>query len=577
LTVIKGNMMNRLGYTLPADLETALQGVLGEWQNADKLERLWGRDASLWTGKDEADWLGWLDIARQSRQQLDGLESFARDLAERDIRQVVLLGMGGSSMAPEVIATTFGKQPGYPELLVLDSTDPSQIKRVAAALDLEHTAFIVSSKSGSSLEPNILMAWFLQCLTDAVGAEKAVAQFIAITDPGTSLDKQASADGFLRVFLGRPDIGGRFSVLSSFGVVPAAVSGVDCRRFLDSTLEMVTACETTRELSDNPGVLPGCILGVAANAGRDKLTIVASPALASIGAWLEQLVAESTGKLGKGIIPVDGETLVNSSAYGNDRVFVYLCLAGEADADQDQAIARLEQAGEAVIRVILDDSYTLGQEFFRWEMATAVAGAVMGLNPFDQPDVEASKIEARKITDAYEAGGSLPNDVPLAVAGQLRLFADERNATELQALAGEATVGAMLKAHFSRAKAGDYIALLAYLDRNTANTGQLQQLRDAVRQNGKIASCLGFGPRFLHSTGQAYKGGPNSGVFLQLTADASEDLPVPGRGYTFGVVEAAQAQGDIDVLVERGRRVLRVHLEGDVTAGLQQLNRLLAL
>jgi transaldolase/glucose-6-phosphate isomerase len=569
-------MMNRLSYTLPSDLEETLHSTLDAWQNDGKLERLWGRDATLWTGDDEADWLGWLNIARQSLQQLDELESFARDLAAGDIRQVVLLGMGGSSMAPEVIAETFGQQPGYPGLIVLDSTDPSQIKAVEAAIDLEHTAFIVSSKSGSSLEPNILMAWFLQRLTEVVGAEKAVGQFIAITDPGTSLESQASTEWGMRVFHGEPDIGGRFSVLSSFGVVPAAVSGIDCRRFLEDTLKMVTACETTRDLADNPGVLPGCILGVVANAGRDKLTIVASPALASIGAWLEQLVAESTGKQGKGIIPVDGEPLVSPADYGNDRIFVYLSLAGESDPDQDKAIAQLEQAGEPVIRITLDERYGLGQEFFRWEMATAVAGSIMSVNPFDQPDVEASKIEARKITDAYEAGGSLPDELPLAVDGQLALFADERNATELQDLAGGQTVAAILKAHFDRAKAGDYIALLAYLDRNAANTRQLQQLRGAVRQGGKIASCLGFGPRFLHSTGQAYKGGPNTGVFLQITADACEDLQVPGRGYTFGVVEAAQAQGDIDVLAERGRRVLRLHLGNDVKAGLEQLNKLLA-
>ena len=568
--------MNRLSFTLPSDLKTTLHSTLDEWQLEGKLERLWRRDATVWTGGDEAKWLGWLNIVRQSLQQLDGPESLVRDLLARDIRQLVLLGMGGSSMAPEVIAETFGQQPGHPGLIVLDSTDPAQVKAVEAAIDLERTAFIVSSKSGSSLEPNILMAWFLQRMAEAVGAEKAVSHFIAITDPGTSLDRLATADGFMRVFHGEPDIGGRFSVLSNFGVVPAAVIGIDCRRYLEDTLEMVAACETTRELADNPGVLLGCILGVAANAGRNKLTLVASPSLASIGAWLEQLVAESTGKQGKGIIPVDGESLVSSADYGNDRVFVYLSLAGEVDSEQDKAIGQLEQAGEPVIRITLDDRYTLGQEFFRWEVATAVAGSVMGVNPFDQPDVEASKIEARKITDACEAGESLPDEVPLAADAQLTLFADAGNAVELQDLAGEQTVAALLKAHFSRAKAGDYVALLAYLDRNTANTRQLQQLRDTVRQQGKIASCLGFGPRFLHSTGQAYKGGPNTGVFLQITAAASEDLQVPGRGFTFGIVEAAQAQGDIDVLAERGRRVLRVHLGDDVMAGLKQLNRLLA-
>ena len=569
--------MNRLSYTLPADLEVALHSALEDWQREGKLDRLWARDASLWSSSDEADWLGWLDIVQQSRQQLDEMETVVRDLVDRGIKQVVLLGMGGSSMAPEVIAETFGQQSGYPDLIVLDSTDPAQVKAVETVIDLEHTAFIVASKSGSSLEPNILMAYFLELLTAAVGAETAVGHFIAITDPGTSLDKRATADGFLRVFHGRPDIGGRFSALSAFGVVPAAVVGIDGRRFLDNAQQMVVACETTQQLQDNPGVLLGSILGVAARAGRDKLTIVASPKLASMGAWLEQLVAESTGKQGKGIIPVDGESLMTAGAYGNDRLFVYLCLAGEPDSEQDKAIANLEQTGESVVRITLEDRYAVGQEFFRWEMATAVAGSLLELNPFDQPDVEASKIETRKITDACEAGSSLPDKVPLATDGQLLLFADERNATELRGIAAEQTVAALLKAHFDRANAGDYVALLAYLERNTANSDSLQRVLGVVGQQGKIASCLGFGPRFLHSTGQAYKGGPNTGVFLQITAAASEDLAVPGRGYTFGVVEAAQALGDFEVLAERGRRVLRVHLSGNVSAGLEQLNRLLEI
>jgi transaldolase/glucose-6-phosphate isomerase len=576
LAGIKRNMMNRLNYTLPADLQAALNSVLDEWQLEGNLARLWRRDAALWSNSDEADWLGWLNIAGKSLAHSDELESFARDLSARDIRQVVLLGMGGSSMAPEVIAETFGQQPGYPELMVLDSTDPGQINAVDAAIDPEHTAFIVASKSGSSLEPNILMAFFLQRLTEVVGAEKAASHFIAITDPGTSLDKQAAADGFMQVFNGEPDIGGRFSVLSVFGTVPAAICGIDCRRFLDNALKMTVACESTGELKDNPGVLLGCILGTAANAGRDKLTIITSSPLASMGAWLEQLVAESTGKQGKGIIPVDGESLTAAASYGNDRVFMYFCLAGEADPEQEKFVARLEQAGEPVVRITLDDRYALGQEFFRWEMATAVAGSLMGVNPFDQPDVEASKVEARRITEAYKTGGRLSADKPLATDGQLMLFTDARNAAELTSLVDELSVGALLKAHFGRVTAGDYVALLAYLDRNDTNTVQLQQIRDAVRQGGKTASCVGFGPRFLHSTGQAYKGGPNTGVFLQITADAAEDIQVPGQDYTFGVVEAAQAQGDLEVLAERGRRVVRVHLGNEVAAGLAQLNRLLA-
>jgi transaldolase/glucose-6-phosphate isomerase len=576
LADIKRNMMNRLNYTLPADLEVALNNALDEWQLEGKLARLWNHDATLWSGTDEADWLGWLTVAGKSLAQSGELESFARDLSASGIRQVVLLGMGGSSMAPEVFTETFGKQPGYPELMVLDSTDPAQIRAVDLAIDPAHAVFIVASKSGSSLEPNILMAFFLQRLAEVLGAEKAAGRFIAITDPGTSLETLAGTDGFMRVFNGEADIGGRFSVLSVFGMVPAAICGIDCRRFLDDALKMTAACESTEELKDNPGVLLGCILGTAAGAGRDKLTIITSPPLASMGAWLEQLVAESTGKQGKGIIPVDGESLTDPASYGNDRVFMYFCLAGEADPEQEKCVARLEQAGEPVVRITLDDRYSLGQEFFRWEMATAVAGSLMGVNPFDQPDVEASKVEARRITEAYKTGGRLSVDKPLAVDGQLMLFADARNATELQALADEPGVAGLLKAHFGRITAGDYVALLAYIDRNDSNTGQLQQIRDVLRQGGKTASCVGFGPRFLHSTGQAYKGGPNTGVFLQITADATEDIQVPGQGYTFGVVEAAQAQGDLEVLAERGRRVLRVHLGNEVTAGLEQLHGLLA-
>ena len=568
--------MNRLSYTLPADLEGALNKVLNEWQLEEKLARLWKHDASLWSNSDEADWLGWLNIVDKSLAQSTELEAFARDLATSDINQVVLLGMGGSSMAPEVLAETFGQQPDFPELIVLDSTDPGQIRAVNAAIDPVHTAFIVASKSGSSLEPNILMAFFLQRLTDVVGAVKAASHFIAITDPETSLHKRAVADGFRHVFNGEPDIGGRFSALSVFGMVPAAICGVDCRRFLDEALMMAAACENTLQLQENPGVLLGCILGVAARKGRDKLTIIASPPVASMGAWLEQLVAESTGKQGKGIIPVDGEPLASPGSYGADRLFMYLCLAQEAAPEQEQFIELLEQAGEPVVRITLDDRYALGQEFFRWEMATAVAGSLMELNPFDQPDVEASKVEARRITEACASGGSLPAQTPLATDGQLMLFADSRNAAELTALVDELSVEALLKAHFGRITAGDYVALLAYLDRNTANTGQLQQIRNTICQDGKTASCLGFGPRFLHSTGQAYKGGPNTGVFLQITADADEDIQVPGHNYSFAVVEAAQAQGDLEVLAERGRRVLRVHLGNEVAAGLTQLARLLA-
>jgi hypothetical protein len=365
-------------------------------------------------------------------------------------------------------------------------------------------------------------------------------------------------------------------VLSSFGVVPAALIGVDCRRLLEQARVMMEACSPAHAATDNPALLAGIIMGEAARQGRDKLTLVISPGLASLGAWLEQLVAESTGKHGKGIIPVDGEPLTAADGYGNDRLFAYLRLATGVDAEQDRALEALAAAGQPVMRIDVEDIHGLGQEFFRWEMATAVAGAVLGINPFDQPDVEASKIESRKITDAFETGGSLPRMTPLAEEGALALYTDPANTAALHALCGEhAGVGDYLRAHVGRIGEGDYLALLAYLARNEKNERGLQAIRAGLRAQGPAATCIGFGPRFLHSTGQAYKGGPNSGVFLQLTSDAVPDLPVPGRKSTFGVVEAAQAFGDFEVLAERGRRVLRVHLGADVGAGLERLAALL--
>ena len=569
--------MNDLSYSLPPDLDAALHIALQDWQQYDKTSRLWQRDASLWTDSGEADWLGWLTIVQHSLDQLHELQSFVRELNASGIRQVVLLGMGGSSMAPEVFRDTFGHQAGHAELFVLDSTDPGQICTVEAALDLEHTAFIVASKSGSTLEPNILMAWFYQRMVDTVGADKAAAHFIAITDPGSSLDQAAGKDGFRHIFHGVPEIGGRFSALSNFGVVPAAIIGVDCQRLLDNTQEMVAACADSTTALENPGVLLGCLLGVAAINGHDKLTLIASPQVASMGAWLEQLIAESTGKQGKGVLPLDGEPAGSPDDYGDDRVFVYLRMDEAADAGQDKAIAQLEQAGQPVVRINITDVYNLGQELFRWGIATAVIGSLINVNPFDQPDVEASKIETRKLMGAFEGGDNLPGEVPLAGDGQLVLYADARNAAELGDLCGEAaTVADYLKAHLGRIKAGDYVAFLAYLERNETHTRMIQDMRVRLRDSRKVATCLGFGPRFLHSTGQYYKGGPNNGVFLQLSCDAVHDLPIPFERYSFAMAEAAQGRGDFEVLAERGRRALRIHLGRDVEAGLQRLGQLLA-
>jgi transaldolase/glucose-6-phosphate isomerase len=565
-------------YSLPPTLDNAVSAALRDWQKNDKTRRLWARDAYLWSGSDEAQWLDWLTIVQEQLDGLGVLQEAVGEIVAADFRHLVLLGMGGSSLCPDVLRETFGHISGYPRLLVLDSTDPAQVAGVADTIDMERTLFIVSSKSGSTLEPNILLAYFFRQVVEAVGDDEAASRFIAITDPGSDLERQASEAGFRHIFHGKPQIGGRFSALSAFGIVPAAIMGLDVGRFLTGARQMVKACGEGKPAEHNPGVLLGAILGVAATQGRDKMTLFTSPGIVSLGGWLEQLVAESTGKSGKGIIPVDGEDIGSPDSYGDDRVFVYLRLGSVPDAAQDAAVGALEAAGQPVARITLADTYLLGAEFFRWEIATAVAGAILGINPFDQPDVEASKIETRKLTSVYAASGSLPAEHPVLVEGDLSLYTNHRNAESLFALAGsDASLASLVNAHLARAGSGDYVALLAYLARNATHDSVLQTLRHRVRDSRGVATCVGFGPRFLHSTGQAYKGGPNSGVFLQITCDHERDLPVPGHAYTFGIVEAAQARGDFEVLAERKRRVLRVHLGGDAQTSLERLLSLVSL
>jgi transaldolase/glucose-6-phosphate isomerase len=384
----------------------------------------------------------------------------------------------------------------------------------------------------------------------------------------------AEANHFRRVFFGWANIGGRYSALSDFGLVPAAAMGVDVPDFLDRTEAMVCACMPTVPVDENPGVVLGNILGVAGRQfGRDKVTIIASPGIASLGAWLEQLIAESTGKEGKGLIPIDRETAQRPEFYGGDRIFVYLNLQTDADAPQEELAGALERAGHPVVRVTLADRNDLGQELFRWEIATAVAGSILGIHPFDQPDVEASKTATRKLTSAYEERGQLPAEAAFFSGDGVKLYSDEANVAALAAtLKGPPTLATFVGAHLGRLGPGDYFGLLAYLEMNEAHERVLTAIRDRVLGARHVATCLEFGPRFLHSTGQAYKGGPNSGVFLQITCDDAADLPVPGQKYTFGVVKAAQARGDFEVLAQRGRRALRVHLGPDVAAGLAALH-----
>ena len=564
--------VSRQTYTLPPPLAASVKAATDDWRANGKVRRLWQRDAALWTGTDEAEWLGWLGITEDQLAQHENLRKVAEDAKNGEFSDVLLLGMGGSSLCPEVLRMTYGKFARYPELHVLDSTDPAQVKSFDDKIDPAKTLFIVSSKSGSTLEPNIFKQYFFERVKQAIGAEEAGSRFIAITDPGSKMQKVAEADKFRHIFHGLPSIGGRYSALSNFGMVPGAVMGMDTKKFLERTEEMVQACASCVPVEANPGVILGLILGSAAKAGRDKLTIITSPGIHDLGAWLEQLIAESTGKQGKGIIPVDREAIGAPEVYGNDRVFAYLRLESEPDAQQDAKVAALEKAGHPVIRISLTDTYDLGQEFFRWEIATAAAGSIIGIDPFNQPDVEASKVVTRNLTTEYEKTGSLPGEKPILDDKGVKLFTDDKNAAELAKAAGfEKSLTAYLKAHFGRIKAGDYFGLLAYIQMDDEHEKQLQGIRHSVRDKKHVATCLGFGPRFLHSTGQAYKGGPNSGVFLQLTCDDAKDLPVPGQKYTFGIVKAAQARGDFQVLAERGRRVLRVHLGADLAAGLRTL------
>jgi transaldolase/glucose-6-phosphate isomerase len=545
---------------------------LEEWRKSDKVRRLWQGDSSLWTGSDENRWLGWLGITDDQLAHIKHLSEIAREVKAIGFKHALLLGMGGSSLCPEVLRQTFGTVPGFPDLKILDSTDPSQVVAVESSIDLAETVFIVSSKSGGTLEPNIFKQHFFERAKQVVGEKEAGKRFIAITDPGSTMQHVAEGDKFQHIFFGHSNIGGRYSALSDFGMVPAAIMGLDVPKFLGIAEEMVHACSPTVPISENPGVVLGTILGVLAKQGRDKVTIVASPGIKNLGAWLEQLLAESTGKDGKGLIPVDGESLGDPDKYGDDRIFIYLSLGSARDARQEAQIERLERAGQPIVRIDVPDIYHLGAEFFRWEIATAVAGSILGINAFNQPDVEASKIATRKLTSEYERAGSLPSETPLFEGDGIRLFADARNAAELtQAVGRNRSVTNYLKAHLARLGKGDYFALLAYLEMNGSNAESLQKIRHAVRDRRTVATCLGFGPRFLHSTGQAYKGGPNSGVFLQLTCDDALDVPVPEQKYTFGVVKAAQARGDFQVLADRQRRALRVHLSGDVSRGLDVL------
>jgi glucose-6-phosphate isomerase len=557
-------------FQLPPDLQAAFDAASADWKSNNKVARFWKKDPTLWTKDGEEKWMGWIDIVERQQKDIPTFRQLADEVKRGGFTSVLLLGMGGSSLCPEVLAVTFGQQRGFPALHIVDSTDPAQVKAARDKVDLAKTLVIVSSKSGSTLEPNILKQYFFAEMEKAVGKEKAGSHFIAITDPGSKMEQVAKADKFRHIFYGDPEIGGRYSALSNFGVVAATVAGLDVSKLLDEAAKAVASAKNA--LENNPAVKLGLILGSAHNLKRDKITIFTSPEIYDLGAWLEQLIAESTGKLGKGITPVDREHIGTPAVYGEDRVFAYVRLAETSDPHLDEKVAALEAAGQPVVEFTIHDRYEIFGQFFTWEVATAVAGSVMGINPFNQPDVESAKVETRSLTAEYEKTGKLPERKQFATDDGLELYATDAYAAKLKAAAASQSITGYLRAHFDQMHAGDYFATLAFIAMFPEHESTIQKFRHKVRDAKKVATCLGFGPRFLHSTGQDYKGGPNTGVFLQITADHPVNVPIPGQKYSFGVVIAAQAAGDLAVLESRGRRALRVHLGKDVEGGLRKLS-----
>lgn len=550
-----GSKMNSFAYELPAEMNLLVGEHLKEWAESGNVRRIWNHDASVWTGKDESKWLGWLHVIDQSLKQCDEVTRFAQEVRDAGFKHLLLLGMGGSSLAPLLFSMIYPKKEGWPELTVLDSTHPDEIRAVESSLNLSKTLVIVSSKSGSTIEPNILYEYFRSKI-DALSGNKSGQQFVAITDPGSSLEKLANECGFRRVFHGMSEIGGRYSALSMFGIVPAALVGIDIRTLLERAALMENSCSRFAPPKENPGVHLGIALGVLAKHGRNKVTFVAPEELCSLELWLEQLLAESTGKHGVGIVPITQEPLASVEAYGPDRVFVYLKNEYSGDPEwnreTEEKLIRLQESGQPVFQINVRDLANIGQEFFRWEMATAVIGETLDENPFDQPDVEAAKVEARALMSQYEKAGELPK---------------EENVIRISSQTME-TAQNGFHSLFEQFKEGDFFGVLAYLPIRDDIADALESVRVLVRNHMRVATSLQFGPRYLHSTGQAFKGGPNQGTFLILTNQSQEKLPIPGRKYGFETVIQAQALGDVKVLLERGRRVIHIDLGMDGSQGI---------
>ena len=557
---------------IPASLQAEVGGLCQRWASEGRMARLWSGDASLWTATGESDWLGWLSVIDGQLADIGNLVALQERIKGR-FSDAVLLGMGGSSLCPEVLGHCFGRQAGYPDLSVVDSTDPAQVQACEESIQIESTLFLSASKSGSTLETSLLTSHFLDRLADSFDSRRAAERFVAITDPGSKLERHANEAGFGDVFHGVPEIGGRYSALSNFGMVPAAVMGLDVRTLLKNARLMHSACADGSDCAGNPGLRLGLLIGAAALAGRDKLTFVCSPGIGSLGTWIEQLVAESTGKNGTGIVPVEGEDLQAPDRYGKDRVFASISLEAESNPQRDAALDELVRLGHPVVRISMRGVESIGQEFFRWEVATAVAGAVLGINPFDQPDVESAKVAARRLTAEYEERGALPEDEPFYEGSRCRLFASPTHASAVLESCDKRALPSLVRSHLDTVRDTDYIAVLAFVRRDAETTAALERIRALIRASRPNATCVGFGPRFLHSTGQLHKGGADNGVFIQIDCDDGPALRVPqsASGMTFGVVKRAQALGDFDVLMQSGRRVMRIEIAGGLEDGLGTL------
>ena len=549
----------------------AVKDTLARAEKEQWIRRIWNKDATLWKDDEShkniiANALGWLTVVDQLVDSATELSAFSERIRGDGFKDVMLLGMGGSSLCPEVFRRTFGRREGFPQLHVLDSTDPATVTSFEERVSLSHTLFIVASKSGTTTEPLMFYKYFFNRVREIKG-DRAGENFVAITDPGTLMEAMATGDKFRRIFLNRPDIGGRYSALSFFGMVPAALQGFDFKTLLARAERVMHACAHQVPTADNPAARLGAILGTLALAGRDKLTLSASPEISSVGLWIEQLIAESTGKEGKGIIPIAGETLGAPSVYGDDRLFVHISV-GSIDADTESKLSALEAAGHPVVRRTLHDTLDLGEEFYLWELATAVAGKVLGIDPFDQPNVQESKDNTKHFLEVYKKEGELPDQELGAEGHGLKAYCDAETRDQLGA---GVSLDAFITAHLSRAHAGDYVALLDYIQETSEHEQVIQAIRTHLRDALHVATTTGYGPRFLHSTGQLHKGGPASGVFIQVTADNAVDVPLPGEPFTFGVLKQAQALGDFQSLSSRHRRAIRVHLGEDVSAGLKTL------